>query len=81
MSRWSKDNQYLMANILLSYQSIKVYSSSVKSNALSKSNLKVRILLLFKQTKNGPGKLVIPFFIFHDRKIKQAGSFSILPKS
>jgi hypothetical protein len=51
-----------MANIPLTYKSVAAYAPSVNSNALSKSNRKVRILLSFKQTKRGPGKQAIPFF-------------------
>ena len=58
-----------MANIPLTYKSVAAYAPSVKSNALSKSNRKVRILLSFKQTKRGPVKPTIPFFPILVKKI------------
>jgi hypothetical protein len=62
MSNISSNNQYIIANIPLTYKSVAAYAPSVKGNALSKSNREVRILLSFKQMKRGSGKPAIPFF-------------------
>jgi|GEM_PF-2297527 hypothetical protein len=80
MSNISSNNQYIIANIPLTYKSVAAYAPSVKGNALSKSNREVRILLLFKQTKRGSGKPAIPF-VFPILVKKQAGPFPILPES
>ena len=69
-----------MANIPLTYKFVAAYAPSVKSNALSKSNRKVRILLSFKQTKRGSGKQATPF-VFPLLVKKQAVPFPILPES
>jgi hypothetical protein len=69
-----------MANIPLTYKSVAAYAPSVKSNALSKSNRKVRILFSFKQTKKMFRETGNSFCLSTTDK-KQAGPFPILPES
>jgi hypothetical protein len=82
MMSWvcKKNVELFLSNISLTYKSVATYAPSVKSNALSKSNRKVRIRLSFKQTEMGSDKSAKPFRFSTNGK-KQAGPFQILPES